>query len=708
MKKKPGLLSISLLFAMACSGGGSTATEDLGTPEDQGSSDGGSGDLAGSTDMAIGTQAPGLQLLSGYPGGLGSADGVGTLARFNYAQAIAADGLGNAYVADSNNKLIRKLDLATGKVTTLAQTQGYTYGVAADGAGNVYFSDQGDFSVRKVVVSTGQVSLVAGGSYGYTDATGGAAQFSGFSGMALDGTNLYVSDSNMVRKIDLTNAKVTTVAGTRNSTGGADGTGIAAQLGNPLSLTADGKGSLFAADWSNHTVRQITASTGVVLTLAGMAGSSGAVDGLGGVARFNQPSGITTDGNGNLYVSDQLNYTIRKVVVPGGQTTTLAGKLGSSGAVDATGGAARLWGTYGIVLPKAGAGLGSLYVTELNNQDIRKIDLATVAVTTFAGKPSNAQSPGPMSSFCAPADVVSDGAGKLYVADSCNHAIRQVDTKSGTMTTLAGTVMTSGSTDAIGTAASFKTPQGLALDGQGNLYVADTLNQIIRKISLSDAKVTTLAGTLGVQGGTNATGTSASFNFPVGLTFDESGALYVSDNIGCTIRKIDMVSIMVTTVAGTNSSCGSVDAAGSAARFYANAGIVSDRAGTLYVADSRNQTIRKLDLATKMVTTIAGTAGSGGSGDGTGPAAQFGQPRGVRLDGKGNLYITDFTNHTVRKLELATQMVTTVVGVPGQAGFIPGPLPGVLSSPWGLDFLPNHGLAISASGENTIAVAGGL
>lgn len=708
MKKKHSLLSISLLLSMACSGGSSTATQDLGTTEDQGSSGDGGGDMAGSADMAIGIQAPGLQLLTGYPGGIGSADGVGTLARFNYAQALAPDGLGNAYVADSNNHLIRKIDLATGKVTTIAQSQGFTYGVAPDGAGNVYFSDQGDYSVHKVVVATGQVSLVAGSSFGYVDATGAAAQFRRPGSLALDGTNLYVNDNAMVRAIDLTNAKVTTVAGMSGTPGGMDGTGTAAQLGDPLSLTADGKGSLFIADQSSNTVRQLTISTKAVLTIAGLAGTSGAVDGMGSVARFYYPSGIATDGNGNLYVTDQLNYTIRKVTVPSGQTTTLAGKFNSPGTVDDIGSAARLWGPYGIALPKAGAGMGSLYFTELNNQDIRKLDLATAAVTTFAGSTYYANAPANAPLLCGPADVVSDGVDKLYIADTCNQLIRQVDTKTGVLTTLAGIRKTAGSSDGVGTLARFNGPQALALDGKGNLYVADTANQTIRKISLADANVTTLAGTLGVQGGTDATGKSASFNFPAGLTFDEHGDLYVSDNIGCTIRKIDMTSIMVTTVAGTNSNCGSIDATGSAARFYGNTGIVSDKAGTIYVADAKNQTIRKLDLASKMVTTIAGTAGSGGSGDGTGPAAQFGQPRGVRLDGKGNLYISDYTNNTLRKLELATQVVTTVVGIAGQAGFVPGPLPGALSAPWGIDFLPNHGLAISVSGENTIAVAGGL
>lgn len=288
----------------------------------------------------------------------------------------------------------------------------------------------------------------------------------------------------------------------------------------------------------------------------------------------------------------------------------------------------------------------------------------TMTVTTFAGSTTagSTDATGTSASFSSPQGVVVDASGNVYVADTNNNKIRKISS-SGVVTTFAGSGLT-GSTDGIGTAASFNRPMGLAIDASGNLFVADGTNCKIRKIT-SSGVVTTLAGS-GSVGSADGTGTAASFYLPTGVAVDASGNVYVADMYNHKIRKITAAGV-VTTLAGIGSS-GDVDGAGTVAKFTMPTGVAVDASGNIYVADSGTYKIRKITPA-GVVSTFAGT-GSPGSADGTGTAASFNYPFGVVLDGSGNLYISDQYNHKVRKITSAG-VVTTLAGT-GSAGSVDG------------------------------------
>lgn len=328
----------------------------------------------------------------------------------------------------------------------------------------------------------------------------------------------------------------------------------------------------------------------------------------GSTARFNFPVGITIDSAGILYIADRNNHTIRKIT-PSGSVSTLAGAAGNAGNTD---------------------GLGAL------------------------------------ARFDLPTGIAVDGAGNIYVTDSGSHTIRKI-TPLGLVTTLAGMPGNNGSTDGLRNNALFNTPTGIELDSSGNAYVADTLNNTIRKVS-PEGLVTTLAGMPGAGSHADGTGGAARFIHPEGVTIDASGNLYITDTdyfptchfctrTNSTIRKITPAGI-VTTVAGKPLAIGSADGTGTAALFAYPAGITVDGAGNLYVADTQNDTIRKITPA-GVVTTVAGSPKEVGSVDGTGSAARFAFPKGITLDTNGNLYVTE--SFTVRKVSPSGQ-ATTVAG----------------------------------------------
>lgn len=312
-------------------------------------------------------------------------------------------------------------------------------------------------------------------------------------------------------------------------------------------------------------------------------------------------------------------------------------------------------------------------------------DGQTVGVSSlslFAGDANTSGSldgKGSAARFNSANGVAIDSASNVYVADTANHTIRKI-TPAGLVSTLAGTAGLSGSTDATGAAARFNTPRGVATDIAGNVYVGDSGNSTIRKITPAGV-VTTLAGTAGISGSTDAAGTAARFSLPDGIATDSAGNVYVADSGNHTIREITAAGV-VSTLAGTAGSSGSIDAAGALARFNSPRGVATDSANNVYVADTNNHTIRKVTPA-GVVSTLAGTAGTGGSADGIGAAARFNGPNGVATDNASNVYVADTNNNTIRKVTPAGT-VTTVAGRAQTLGFTPGPLPGLLSAPFGV------------------------
>jgi sugar lactone lactonase YvrE len=288
----------------------------------------------------------------------------------------------------------------------------------------------------------------------------------------------------------------------------------------------------------------------------------------------------------------------------------------------------------------------------------------------------SADGTGTAASFNNPTALATDSAGNVYVADTNNNTIRKI-AAGGVVTTLAGAAVVYGSSDGTGASASFRHPYSVATDSAGNVYVADSDNNTIRKITPGGV-VSTLAGTAGVRGSADGTGAAASFSGPDGLAVDSAGNVYVADYYNSTIRAITPGGA-VTTLAGAAGSPGSADGTGAAARFNGPQGLATDRAGNVYLADSGNNTIRVITPA-GVVTTLAGTAGVRGAADGAGTAATFAFPTAVAVDSSGDVYVADTGNATIRKVT-AAGAVSTVVGVAGQDVFSAATLPGSLLDP---------------------------
>jgi sugar lactone lactonase YvrE/predicted esterase len=317
----------------------------------------------------------------------------------------------------------------------------------------------------------------------------------------------------------------------------------------PAGIGGDGDGNLYVADTSANTIGKVTA-VGLVSTLAGAAGVAGSQDGAGNAALFNQPGGVAVDGAGNVYVADTGNATIR-TISPSGAVATLAGSPASRGYQDGAGAAA---------------------------------------------------------SFSAPAGVAVDGAGNVYVADTFNATIRKI-TPAGMVSTFAGAALSRGDADGTGTAARFNHPGGVAVDAAGNLYVADTYNHTIRKITPTSV-VTTLAGSAGISGATDLTGRSALFNQPCGVTVDPAGNVYVADTGNGTIRRVTPGGA-VSTVAGAAGIAGLGDGAGTGALFNQPHGLWVDGAGNIHVADTGNAVLRRIAAEGTVTTPTLAAAPSG-------------------------------------------------------------------------------------------------
>jgi sugar lactone lactonase YvrE len=344
---------------------------------------------------------------------------------------------------------------ASGSSVNFSTPQSFTV-TAADGTTRTY-------TAETVVVS--YVSTFAGsGTAGTADGPAAAAQFSSPRGVALDGAgNVYVADSgsHRIRKIEISTGAVTTLAG--SSQGYDEGTGMAAKFDFPNGVAVDTVGNVYVADANNHRIRKITPG-GTVSTLAG-SGSPGDANGIGTAAEFRNPSGVAVDGAGNVYVADKGNHRIRKIT-PGGTVSTFAGS--SAGYLEGTGTAAQFIEPIGVAVDTA----GNVYVADYQNKRIRKITPGGV-VSTLAGDGSTAQ-------FNMPSGVAVDGEGTVYVTDSGNQRIRQI-TSGGVVSTLAGSG-TAGFADGTLAAAQFSWPDGVAVDGAGNLYVGAAANNRIRKI----------------------------------------------------------------------------------------------------------------------------------------------------------------------------------------------------------------------------------
>lgn len=339
---------------------------------------------------------------------------------------------------------------------------------------------------------------------------------------------------------DASNWAVSTFAGQTATAGSADGIAGSSRFSGPRGVAVDTSGQIYVADTFNHTIRKISPG-GAVSTWAGAAGSPGSSDGAGANARFNSPAGLAVDNAGNVYVADMMNHTIRKITADG-VVSTLAGSAGTSGSADGAGSNARFQEPVGVAVDAS----GNLYVADSGNSTIRKITAGGI-VSTFAGSPGETgHSDGSATDarFDGPYGVAVDVVGNVYVADTFNHTIRRI-TAGGSVSTFAGQATQSGSGDGFGGSAAFSGPAAVAVASDGSLYVTETGNHLVRMIS-SSGQVSTVAGSAGNDGSADGSGTVARFNAPAGIAVGPSSSIFVSDTVNNTVRKLTRVSVAPT------------------------------------------------------------------------------------------------------------------------------------------------------------------
>jgi sugar lactone lactonase YvrE len=679
--------------------------------------------------------------------------GPATSAQLNQPNGVAVDANGNLYVADSNNSRIRRVDAITGVITTLAgsgisgfsgdggaassaQISGPT-GVAVDNTGNVFVVDQGNQRIRRVDGISGKMTTVAGvGCCGFSGDGGPATAAILYypHGVAVDLVgNIYIADSynQRIRRVDSNTGIITTVVGSGVSGYGGDGgPATAALLNDPTGLAIDGAGNLYVADSNNYRVRFVDLATPQV-TLASAAASVGAAAGSGSVGITVVPASalwqaassaswltLTSTsgaGSGTLNYSFSANNSIstrKATITVYGQTLTvtqsgsvvalsatsaIVGAAADSGSVTLTVTPAASWtaastAAWLTVSPASGSFGGTLTYNYIANTSVNArgatLTIAGTAfsvlqlgvsgaytawgssvygnIKTIAGTGSSGYSGDGGAAIAAavgPNGVAVDANGDVYIADTNNNRIRRVDSTSGVITTVAGNGTFSFADNAVATSGSLASPRAVALDAAGDLYIADTSNNRIRRVDAVTGALTTVAGngSAGVNGD-GGPATAAGLNNPSGVALDGTGNLFIADTGNYRIRRVDAVTGVISTIAGSGASGFSGDGGLAAAALLTSpSAVTADAAGNLYIAD--NQRIRRVDALSGLISTVAGTGVGGFSGDGgLATAAELYGPAGLALDAQGDLFIDDSSNSRVRRVDAGTGVITTVVG----------------------------------------------
>jgi trimeric autotransporter adhesin len=541
---------------------------------------------------------------------------------------------------------------------------------ALDGAGGFYVSSQYQNRVYRVDAS-GKINLVAGnGILGYSGDGRAAtsAQLSTPWGIAVDSAgNLFIADTNNNRIRKVTPAGIiSTVAGNGNpGYSGDGGVATAAKLYWPTGVAVDSSGNLYITDFYYSVIRKVT-SDGVIRTVAG--NGNMAYSGDGGpatAAGLFLPTATTLDSSGNLYIADYYNSRVRKVTAAG-VISTVAG-TGSSGYTGDGGQAtaAQIGRPIGVAIDSA----GNLYIADYKNTQVRKVTAAGVITTvtgTGTGGFAGDGGPATVAQLGAIMGVMVDSSGNLYIADTNNDRVRKV-TPDGIINTIAGNGSQGFSGDGSSTtAAMMRLPSGIALDSSGNLYIADFNNNRIRKVTPAGIVSTVAGNGSKAYSGDGGPATIASLNWPNKLKIDSSGNIYISDSYNFRIRKVGLDGKIITVV-GTGSSGFSGDGGlATLAQFSYIGGVAIDSAGNLYFSDYQNHRIRKV-TPSGIVNTVAGSGASGPSAGGYGgdggpaTAARLNHPTGLTVDSAGNIYIGDAGNNVIRKVT-AAGIISTIAG----------------------------------------------
>jgi hypothetical protein len=750
--------STSLIYTIAGDGlagytgdAGPATTADLQYPAAAVKDSAGNLYIADSGNNVIRKVAAGTGVITTFAGtgtaGYSGDNGAATSAQLNYPAALVFDGSGNLYIADEINNVVRKVTANTGVISTIAGTGTAGFGgdsgsatsaelyspvgIALDSSGNLYVADTGNERIRKVAAGTGIITTVAGsGAYGYGGDGGPAtsATFFGPYGIAVDSVgNLYIADTfdNIIREVNAATGIITTVAGYAknqyDNPGGYSGDGgpaTSAQLYDPYAVTVDSAGNLYIADTENSVIRKVTASNGIINTIAGNGNLCYALSGDGGAATSAElcaPECVSLDISGDLIIPDSGWNRIREVITGAPPSEAAAEPAFSVAAgtyaimqtvtiTDATPGAA-IYVTLDGTTPTTLSPIYNGPIGVSGSVIIRAIALApgflasapataeytitappTAVITTVAGNGvygfSGAGGPATgaelgisyATSFSSQG-IVLDSSGNLYIADSGNGVVWMVAANTGIISIVAGTGTGSysGGQPPLGdgspaTSADLNSPSGLAIDSAGNLYISDPYNNVVRKVTASTGVITTVAGNrLGnnsgspSQWGDGGPATSATLDEPAGLAVDSAGNLYIADYAHGEVRKVTASTGIITTVAGNGTYGATTNgvAATSTSVVYPSS-LAFDSAGNLYIAHVG--LVRKVAANTGIITTVAGGGGFGvNSGDGGLAVNANLQPGGIALDAAGNLYIASWPDE-IREISASTGIITKVAG----------------------------------------------
>jgi sugar lactone lactonase YvrE len=526
--------------------------------------------------------------------------------------------------------------------------------------GTIYITDSGNHRIRKVDPATGIISTIAGnGVPGYSGDGGqaSAALLDSPEGLILSGDELYFTElgNAVIRKINLTSGIISTAAGTGER--GYNGDGIPAteaQLNHPDDIALDSNGNLYIADTSNYRIRKVDAVTGVISTIAGTGKSGDDESGINALTTsFGFIHGIYADSKNNLFVLDQTYHNIRVIY---------AGEDGNYSTTEVLFDAEEINGEVQGGLDFAEdiyIGIDdNLYVLNTHANEILKITKENLYI--LVNQEMDEDSSEFTSVLDNPNGLFVDQNENFFIADTGNNVIRKINTSDIEGETTSEIIVGGGVGDGdAATNARLDFPQHSQLHN-GTLYIADTLHHRIRAVDLTTGIITTVAGN-GKPGfsGDSGPATAAALNFPVDIALDDIGNLFIVDSENFRIRHVDASTGIISTYAGED---------GSGSLAYPTA-ITFDSDGNLYIADTEQHQIKRIDRSTGMMSTFAGTGEGGYSGDGgAATEAQLYYPNDVSFDSAGNLYIADLENYAIRVVD--TQgTITTFAGTPETSGY---------------------------------------
>ena len=613
-------------------------------------------------------------------GGPATGDGgPATSAQLNAPGGVAVDGVGNVFVADTNNHRLRRIAI-DGTIETIAGTgiAGFNSGVPArlsqlskpngvtvDGLGRIYVADTDNHIIRRIDGDT--ITTVAGtpetpGDVGDTMAAT-SAQLQAPYGVAVDASGrVVISDSlnNRIRRVELDDT-IVTIAGTGNV--GYNGDGISAttaELALPLGVAVDPQGRVVFSDALNRRIRRI-ALDNTITTVAGTGTEGFAGDGAQATsAQLALPIGLAVDPTGRIAVADAPNQRIRRIAMDG--TISTAGGTGTFGfggdASEATG--ALLLDPFSTAVDS----MGRIYVSDTFHHCVRRVELdgtfSTIAGTGLGGY-SGDNGLATRAQLNLPNGIRIDGQGRLVIADTFNHRIRRVDTN-GIITTIAGTGVSGSSIDGLpAIQTKLANPNDIEIDSSGRVLIADTYNSAIRRIKL-DNTIETVVGT-GSAGydGENLTATASRLAFPYNVGLDGMGRILLADTANQRIRRVELDNTLVTIAGNGINGKGADGLAPTATALDSPHTVHVDSTGRVLFMDTQNHVIRRIE-SNNTLSVLAGVIGTnGGRGDGgVATGAMINNSQGFTIDSQDRIYISDTNNERVRRI--ANGVITTVAG----------------------------------------------